>query len=95
MKTLTPNQREALEKIQAVRDLFHKRFADDVARGLFSDFPNVHPSEWVHVHTLTSSHRVAYRDLKALVAKGAIEIRPTDGFGNEVRIAKRRSCDDR
>ncbi len=88
MKTasMTVNQRDTLLRIEIVRDQFIERFYTENMAAMFPDVPNIRPSEWVSVYTLTKVHHLSNRNIKALVKKGYLEIRPTDGFGNEVRI---------
>ncbi len=82
--TLTITQRDALQKVRGVRDMFTNRFREEFARG---EHPaNATPSEWVSVNTLTSVHHVLFSTVRALVKKGFLLQRPTDGFGNEVKL---------
>ncbi len=87
MKRLTSNQREALEKIERVRDRFEKRFVDEQLAKHF-DIPCT-PSEWVSQIDLQVTYKVKRNDIEALVKKGFIERRPTDGFGPEVRSVRK------
>lgn len=88
MKTfkVTLTMRDALDKINAIRNNFHRKFTEDKAR--LSDFypENAFPSEWVGVCTLVSVHHVRSATIHALVKGGILEQRSTDGWGPEVRI---------
>ncbi len=88
MKSLTISQRDALLTIKVVHDLFVKRFHDDKLADLFPG-ENVTPSEWSLVATLEQTHKIHYRIIDALVKKGFLEKRSTDGFGPEVRLVKK------
>ncbi len=81
--TLTTSQRDALAKVRAVRDLYARRFYAELAKDLPA---NATPSEWVSVNALTSVHHVLFSTVRALVKKGFLLQRPTDGFGNEVKL---------
>ena len=78
-------QRNALDKINAVRNNWFRRFRED--------YPNAaadqqRPSEWVSIYALTTNHKVQWRTIRALVRAGLVERRAGDASGPEVRIPK-------
>jgi hypothetical protein len=61
-------------------EIVHKMNIADVAK--FD--PNAKCSDWVFV-TAIKKVGVGHRTIKALVKSGHVEIRPSDGFGPEIR----------
>jgi hypothetical protein len=83
-RTLTATQRDALDRVRAALAAQTARLQRDIDADPVT-FSGCRPSPWICVVTLTDTHHIPYRSLKALVRKGRLESRPTDGFGNEVR----------
>ena len=83
LNTLTETQRQAMRRIHAVRDLWFQRHAADVASGLLPATSTA--SEWVSVDLLRHTNYVPGRTIDALVRKGYLLRRDTDGFGPEVK----------
>ena len=78
MKTITDKQRNALEKFRVVRDMQVRNCAAVAAE------MGCVPSRWVFVTVLTSTHKIPLSIINALVKKGFLKQRPTDGWGPEV-----------
>lgn len=73
---MTKPQREALERFRAVRDIRTRR--------LLKDHPGCTPSRWVTLADLVQTHGLRRATIAALVRKGRLLERPSDGFGPEV-----------
>lgn len=78
MNRPTENQRHALSRIIAVRDMQRAR--------MLADYPGCKPSYWVNVHQLVTIHKVNRGAIKALVKKGFLLERPSGGWGPEVLV---------
>lgn len=76
---LTRLQQESLNQIKVIQQA-------QVAR-LQRDYPGCTPSMWVFVDTLVSIYKLKPRDIKALINKGYLISKPSDGFGTQVLIA--------
>lgn len=84
MKSLTLNQRHALERIRSVRDLQVRKIQEVIDSN--EHMKGSTPSEWVNEVLLTDTHKVKRPLIKALVRKGYLDIRSTDGWGNEIKV---------
>lgn len=82
---MTAAQRSALDKINAVRNNWFRRFREDYPDAAATGQT---PSEWVSVIALTTTHKVQPRTIRALVRAGLVDRRVEDGFGAYVRIPK-------
>lgn len=80
MANLSWTQVETLERIRSIQELQAKQLAE-----FCRDNPGSYPSPWISVVTLTNTHHLRRATIKALVAKGFLEERPTDGWGPEVK----------
>lgn len=80
---LTDKQRKILSYLSIILENQKRRIAQDVASGMLP--PGSYASEWVFVTELENACKTSYRDILSLVKKGWLEVRPTDGWGNEVR----------
>ena len=78
---------DTLRKIDAVRTVTMAAIEESIVKtGIRESYPDAKPSEWLSVYTLRHVHKIKKRTLKALVTRGLLEERPTDGWGEEVRI---------
>ena len=82
---ITKAQRDALDKINVVRNNWFRRFREDYPDAAADQ---QRPSEWVSVIALTLTHKVQARTIRALVRAGLVERRDSGGFGPEVRVPK-------
>ncbi len=76
--TLTDRQRDVLMRIDVVRD-------QQIARLLETCPPEGRPTEYVSIDALVRIHKQDRRVIDALVRKGHLEIRQSNGWGPEVR----------
>lgn len=86
--TLSITQRNVLERIRAVVLL-------QIERGWQAIKEHEHlagctPTEWVSLYALERTHHQPHRAIKALIRKGFLEVRPTNGWGPEVRLTPER-----
>jgi hypothetical protein len=80
-------QRDALDKINAARNNWRRKFYAEILPTLTGEFAHATPSEWVSVETLCHTHHVRYATVRALARNGLIERRYGGiGQGDEVRI---------
>lgn len=79
MRRPTDKQREILVTINTVRDAQVRRLLDA--------YPGCTPSRWVSAYHLRSAFGITESQLRSLVKLGELEMRPTDGFGPEVKTA--------
>lgn len=84
MKTLTCNQRDALQRVRSIRDLHMASLRKAIAENSWME--GCTPSEWVPWVTLVQTHHINKGTISQLVKKGYLEMRPTDGWGPEVRV---------
>jgi hypothetical protein len=54
-------------------------------RELMPDIPNITVSPWFRMDALEAC-KISYARMKRLIGLGFIEVRATDGFGNEYRL---------
>lgn len=83
--SLTKAMRNAIDKINAIRNNWFRRFREDYPDAAAEQ---QRPSEWVSVIALTTTHKVQARTIRALVRAGLVERRDGNGFGPEVRVPK-------
>ncbi len=90
MKTikLTLAQRDALEKIRIIHAMWVKRFYAEIFPDVKDMQPTPTPTSWTSEVELRYTHKMRRDTLEALVKKGYLERRRTDGWGNEVRIVE-------
>ena len=73
------------KQIETLRQIvqIHKELVSYVAE----NFPENRASEWFFLYHLTDTHKLDGRTLNALIRKGCLEKKPSDGFGPQVRIS--------
>ena len=84
---ITENMRRTLDAFRAIRDLYVREMQASIDSLRASDpefYANARPSRWVLEYTLCRVHHLNRGSLNALVSRGILERRPSNGGGPEL-----------